>query len=451
MDNLLTIQKTTYEHDILDLDSLLHERMTSLVQKVRAQLLHMKNSKRLQDYTRNKIQHATCLLETIDEHWKLLPFNSTTHQISQHMLQQFEQTFSEVSDNYRQLEQLQENYFDYTFLDETMDSLMACIEQIDTCIGDAIDKASVMRNMVHEKFSDFAGVAHEHVDHLKAAISYGAVRLLAYEELPTGWRSNMYIHSGYRFLSTPRACFHSWFYLHNESGNIFTHLIGFIAFFCIGIYELFYSKLLSDAPVVDWIIFTTFFVAVCKCLMCSMVWHTLSGINDYHLFTRVACLDYVGISALICASLMLSEYYGFYCNVTWRNTYLIGSGSLAVIGIFMPLMPWFDRPESRWIRIMFFVALASSGFIPILHLLSVYDFGHVIAWMSPVLKSILCYVVGTIVYGNRFPERFWPGRFDHFGHSHQWWHLCVCAGIWWNYVAATSYVAQRYEFGMCSL
>ncbi|CAO3586618.1 unnamed protein product [Absidia cylindrospora] len=260
------------------------------------------------------------------------------------MLQQFEQTFSELSDKYRQLEQLQGDYFDYTFLDDTMDSLMACIEQMDTCIGDAIDKASEMGNMVHEKFSDFAGVAHEHVDHLKAAISYGSVRLLAYDELPIAWRNNMYIHSGYRFLETPRACFHSWFYLHNESGNIFTHLIGFIAFLGIGIYELFYSKLLSDAPILDWIIFTTFFVAACKCLMCSMVWHTLSGINNYHLFTRVACLDYVGISTLICASLMLSEYYGFYCNVTWRNTYLIGSGSLAVIGIFMPLMPWFDRP-----------------------------------------------------------------------------------------------------------
>ncbi|CAO3591255.1 unnamed protein product [Absidia cylindrospora] len=451
MDNLLTINKTACKDDILDLDDFLHQRLTPLVQKVKFQLIHMESSKRLQDYTRNKIQRATTLLETIDEHWQLLKLENTTSQYKEHILQQLEQAFSELSEKYRQLEQLQGDYFDYTFLDDTMDSLMSSIEHMDTCIGDTIDKASEMRHRVHEKFNDFAGMAHEHMDHLKAAIAYGAKRLLNYEELPVPWRNNMYIHTGYRFLSTPGDCFHSWLYLHNESGNIFTHLIGFMVFLGIGIYELFYSNLLSDVPMFDWVIFTIFFLAACKCLMCSTVWHTLSGINDYHTFTRMACLDYVGISTLICASLLLCEYYGFYCNEPWRNTYLVGTGSLALVGVTMPFMPWFDRPESRWIRIGFFVALASSGVFPIGHLFAVYGPSQVISWIAPVLKSLSCYGLGVIVYGNQFPERIWPGKFDHFGHSHQWWHLFVCGGIWWNYMAATSFVAQRNEFGMCLL
>ncbi|KAI8086110.1 hemolysin-III related-domain-containing protein [Halteromyces radiatus] len=451
MENLLTINKTTYKDEMLDLDDFIRHRLTPLVQKVKFQLYHMESSKRLQDYTRNKIQRATCLLETIDEQWRLLQLENTTSQYKQHILQQLEQAFSELSEKYRQLEQIQGDYFDYTFLDDTMDSLMSSIEQIDTCIGDTIDKASEMRHKVHEKINDFAGMAHEQMDHLKAAITYGAKRLLDYEELPVPWRNNKYIHTGYRFLSTPADCFHSWLYLHNESGNIYTHLIGFMVFLGIGIYELFYSNLLSDVPMFDWIIMTIFFLAACKCLMCSTVWHTLSGINDYHTFTRMACLDYVGISTLISASVLLCEYYGFYCNESWRNTYLIGTGSLALVGVTMPFMTWFDHPDSRWIRIGFFVALASSSIFPVGHLIFVYGPAPVGLWIAPVLKSLACYGLGVIVYGNQFPERIWPGKFDHWGHSHQWWHLFVCGGIWWHYLAAASFVSQRHEFGMCIL
>ncbi len=35
------------------------------------------------------------------------------------------------------------------------------------------------------------------------------------------------------------------------------------------------------------------------------------------------------------------------------------------------------------------------------------------------------YVGGAIIYAMRIPERFWPGRFDIFGASHQIWHVFV--------------------------
>lgn len=95
--------------------------------------------------------------------------------------------------------------------------------------------------------------------------------------------------------------------------------------------------------------------------------------------------------------------------------------------------------------------MASSGIFPILHLVFVYGPQQVITWIAPVVKSLLCYSLGVVVYGNQLPERIWPGKFDHFGHSHQWWHLFVCGGIWWHYVAATTFVSQRTDFGMCSL
>lgn len=148
-------------------------------------------------------------------------------------------------------------------------------------------------------------------------------------------------------MPTPSACWHSLTYVHNETGNIYTHLLGFFFFLGLGIYELFYSNSLASVPNFDRIVFGIFFIAACKCLMCSTVWHTLSGINDYDIFKRMACLDYVGISVLISASVVLLEYYGFYCNDVWRNTYIAGTSILSVIGICMPFSAWFNL-NGKW-------------------------------------------------------------------------------------------------------
>lgn len=50
-----------------------------------------------------------------------------------------------------------------------------------------------------------------------------------------------------------------------------------------------------------------FIVAAIKCLLCSTVWHTLSGCSTDGWHRRAACVDYVGISGLIAASVMGME------------------------------------------------------------------------------------------------------------------------------------------------
>ncbi|KAF9923177.1 hypothetical protein FBU30_006750 [Linnemannia zychae] len=58
----------------------------------------------------------------------------------------------------------------------------------------------------------------------KAALK-GAKRLLRFEELPKEWQSNPYILTGYRFLSSKRQCLKSIFRIHNETCNIWTHML----------------------------------------------------------------------------------------------------------------------------------------------------------------------------------------------------------------------------------
>ncbi|KAL8732763.1 MAG: hypothetical protein Q9166_002544 [cf. Caloplaca sp. 2 TL-2023] len=50
--------------------------------------------------------------------------------------------------------------------------------------------------------------------------------LLDYDQIPTWHQDNEYIRSGYRPESkSTYLCFASWAYIHNETANIFTHLI----------------------------------------------------------------------------------------------------------------------------------------------------------------------------------------------------------------------------------
>jgi hypothetical protein len=43
--------------------------------------------------------------------------------------------------------------------------------------------------------------------------------------------------------------------------------------------------------------------------------------------------------------------------------------------------------------------------------------------------------LGVATYACRVPERWFPGKFDIFGHSHQLWHLAVVLAAWVHYLA----------------
>lgn len=192
--------------------------------------------------------------------------------------------------------------------------------------------------------------------HRRAAIA-GAKGQLRFEELPEQWQHNKYILSGYRFLSSNYECFRSIFYIHNESGNIWTHLVGFFYFLVVGIYFFFsgsnpyLSHPLSEDAVIpfvpadgyDRLIFLVYFMAVYKCLLMSSLWHTFAHIAHEKTMRCMACLDYVGISVLIAASGVVTEFYGFYCDSFFRNTYIMATGVFGIAGVVVPWLSWFDR------------------------------------------------------------------------------------------------------------
>lgn len=237
---------------------------------------------------------------------------------------------------------------------------------------------------------------------------------------------------------------------HNETVNIWTHLLGFLVFCYQGFHLVVHDERFKEAQNSDFWVFLGYFLAVSICLLFSSIFHTLSG---HACDKRVSCgasMDYTGISTLISASLATIVWHISYCEPHLQQCYMALILALSAACVVLPWTEWFSAPERRLLRLGLFVTHAAAGCLPVLHIAYLKGFNSLISLMLPVCWSFLAYVIGVVFYAFRIPECFGPpGWFDHWGHSHQWWHLWVMAGIWLHQEAIFDFYARRFELGGC--
>ncbi|KAI5475624.1 adiponectin receptor protein, partial [Pseudohyphozyma bogoriensis] len=203
-----------------------------------------------------------------------------------------------------------------------------------------------------------------------AAVERGRKGLLMYDELPPQWQNNEHILGGYRFIGIDSwgRLLASAFTLHNETVNIQSHFIGFLSLLGLLIFVLPNSPhALPDSHWGDTAVAVLFLVAGMKCLACSTAWHLMAGCSNVHWNTAAACVDYVGISGLIAASVMGMEYYGFYCSPNLAAFYMTFSAVLGIAGMILPWKPWFNERKFKMWRVGFFLGLAASALMPVAH------------------------------------------------------------------------------------
>ena len=252
--------------------------------------------------------------------------------------------------------------------------------------------------------------------------------LLHWNHLPQWQRGNNHIHTGYRPASSSvLVSLRSLFYLHNETVNIYTHLLPSLAAipFSIRLYQGLSSRY-ATATHTDMIAFGCFFAGAAFCLGMSATYHTIS--NHSPLVAGIGnAFDYVGIVGLITGSFIPSMYYVFYCHphlqwAYWGMISGIGLGCAAV-----SIIPRFRTPEWRATRATMFVGLGLSAVFPVSHGLWLFGFERMrtqigLDW---VLLQGFLYILGAVIYAERVPERLRPGQFDILGSSHQIFHVLV--------------------------
>lgn len=270
--------------------------------------------------------------------------------------------------------------------------------------------------------------------------------VISYEALPEPWRVNPHITSGYRFSETKVECIRSCFTtFSNETVNIWSHAIGLIIVLAIAFYVYPSTPAFSQATKADIFFAGCFFFAACKCLVCSTMWHAMSAISNQTLMERFACVDYTGISFLVAASIMTTEYTAFYCEPWSRWTYISATFGLGTAGTILPWHPTFNRADMAWARVGFYILLATTGFLPVLQLAVQRGWNETVYFYAPITQSILVYLGGALLYAAKLPERWKPGLFDYVGGSHNIWHLAVLGGILYHYVAMQSFFSEAFK------
>jgi adiponectin receptor len=146
--------------------------------------------------------------------------------------------------------------------------------------------------------------------------------LVSFHEMPIWHQDNHLVLHGYRPESNSiRACIESWLYLHNETVNIYTHLIPSILFLAAeGIIDRYFNMYYPKATLGDRIVFGVFFLAGAICMGMSAAYHTFMN-HSMHVSHLMLRMDFVGIVILIVGKFVSGIYVGFYCEPLLMKTY----------------------------------------------------------------------------------------------------------------------------------
>lgn len=280
-------------------------------------------------------------------------------------------------------------------------------------------------------------------------VMFGARRTLRYlhiDEVPAYIRDNEFIKSGYRWGSSYKDNWKSLFKIHNETVNIWTHLLG-AAYFGYRAITLFREEFDFAVDYKDVWILCVHLVCATICLIMSSLFH-LHLCHSERAYLRLSCLDYSGISILTCSSAASVVYFLFKSNTSHQVFWLIILVLVNLAGFVGPfVVPEWPTAEFRPKRSTIFVLSGMLSLSPMLHYYIEYksftplpDLFESFAVRGSII-TIALYASGVALYVSRIPERLAPGFFDYLLHSHQIWHVLVVAAVYIQYKALVGFMA----------
>lgn len=280
-------------------------------------------------------------------------------------------------------------------------------------------------------------------------------RTITWHDIPEWRRDNKYILAGYRPLEADYLqVIKSLTFLHNETCNVYTHLIGavLLPLFATAILRTIYGPQYIDITRTDFIMFSVFFCSAESCLIFSAIYH-LIGSHSHEVEQFWHRMDLLGIVIVTVGTFIPGIYYIFNCEpflqkIHWAIVILCGSATAALISI-----PKFRTLRWRKVRVGAYVALGASAFIPLLHGVQVYGLEYMLKYsgMKWYLVELLLYGGGCGLYAFRIPERFAPGHFDIWFSSHQIFHVSILCAMYVHTIALTQAFTACHTLDICHI
>ncbi|KAI1339675.1 adiponectin receptor protein 1 [Xylariaceae sp. FL0016] len=284
--------------------------------------------------------------------------------------------------------------------------------------------------------------------------SGGNLDLVTYDDLPSWYQDNPFVTRHYRPVSqSVKTCLKSWTRLHNESVNIYSHLIPAVVLFLGEGYVLAYLCVRYPRLTAgDYGVFAFLLLAATACFGVSASYHTLMCHSEEieRIWLR---LDLVGIVILILGCFFSGVYVAFWCEAWQRMVYWSMIGSLAFLSIVIVLAPVFQGLKFRTFRLLTFVCMGLSGIAPVIHGIKMFGFAQMIkqSGLPYYLAEGGLFLLGAVVYVVRFPECIFPGKFNLFGSSHQVFHVLVVLATVLHLMGVLYAFDYNYYNRQCSL
>lgn len=288
--------------------------------------------------------------------------------------------------------------------------------------------------------------------------------LCYYHQLDPWQQDNNYIRSGYvRETRSYRKCLHSLLYLHNESVNIYTHLVPTV--FALIFFTSYVNAVVAPHEDHVWVKlnFVFFGVGLVTCLCLSAIFHLVKS-HSHRVCRFGNQCDYFGIVVVITSSLCVLMPFIFYEDPKYKYGFM---GIFVFLGTICAIITFdakFSTPHYRPFRSTMFILFGLSGVFPVLAAIYLYGTHNAVRrsgahWL--VLEGFF-YIFGACLYALRVPEKWvydetahehTEGRFDIFGSLHQIFHVFVviaaychwrvlfaCYAHWQSRIAVTAHL-----------
>lgn len=245
------------------------------------------------------------------------------------------------------------------------------------------------------------------------------------------FNDNPYLLTGYReeTANSWSKCFASLVTLHNDTGNVWTHLIG-AGWALYLIYDAIYNEPLRNLPSDDLLAFICFLGLTTICLFTSSIYH-LFRTHSVEVYVVLLTCDIIGITFQVFGSTFLLVFFEMNCYTWWRNIYMVYLCILAIItAVYVPylvrnryaitvlncavtLNSFLFRKTS--LRTFLLVCFALTGIVCWTHHFFLVG-GQWNTYNTITLRHLLTTYAwvgaGLVIRRIRIPEYFAPGLFD---------------------------------------
>ena len=253
--------------------------------------------------------------------------------------------------------------------------------------------------------------------------------LISWTDVPP-YARNSYVLHGYRPVGVRvrTSGFFSW---HNESTNIWTHLVAF--FWQLARISV---TLRAEAPSADsQACLLLFQCSAACCFAVSAAAHAFGPVVTASQSAILWQWDLRGISTLIGCSFVPGLRWAFRCHPDSQSAY-----SIAVFALTISLLASSGgKPGTR--RNEIFVGLACAacllGLVALFHWTTFASTADRVQLVPPVLTMFAAYFVGFAFWKISPLERAWPGGPFDFCGSHTVWHILVIVAVYhWDHACS---------------